>query len=352
MKRKIDTFIKWFCYHNIKIFFSFEVICFTLCLAIYPSFEMFITLNVLFDLQLFFYLLIILQVPVLVLTISTLCIFKCFMLLKSVSLLTGVLLLLILSILAGFFYYYKNVLLSLTIVKRFKLLEEDVENKLKKDLALFGVLNVSTAWLFLVCNFIHFVDSSCVLVSYDLFPGFFGPASFIFSLFFIFSAVTEMLLGFYFSTNFFTLIPFLCIRIVKILIGLLIEHLDFHYHCLGGIHDPYINFEVVKSYQKVHLGAVAATKEEVKSLLLHRILDSASPPPMIAGTDLVDKIKLDSLNTLLVEKEEEYSIFIKNVVEEAAKNFTYDRTISASENKENFDKLVSVYKEKQLKSNQ
>jgi len=274
------------------------------------------------------------------------------MLLKSVSLLTGVLLLLILSTLAGFFYYYKSVLLSLTIVKQFKLLEEDVENKLKKDLALFGVLNVSTAWLFLVCNFIHFVDSSCVLVLYDLFPGFFGPASFIFSLFFIFSAVTEMLLGFYFSTNFFTLIPFLCIRIVKVLIGLLIEHLDFRYHCIGGIHDPYINFEVVKSYQKVHLGAVAATKEEVKSLLLHRILDSASPPPMIAGTDLVDKIKLDSLNTLLVEKEEEYALFIKNVVEEAAKNFTYDRTISVSENKENFDMLVSVYKEKQLKRNQ
>ena len=77
---------------------------------------------------------------------------------------------------------------------------------------------------------------------------------------------------------------------------------------------------------------------------MHRVLDSASPPPMIAGTDLVDKNKLDSLNILLVENEKEYSIFIKNVVEEAAKNFTYDRTISVSENKENFDKLVSVYK--------
>ena len=350
MKREIDTFLNWFCYHNIKIFFAFQVICFTLCLAIYPSFETFIVINVWFDLQLFFYLLIILQVPVLVITISTVCIFKCFMLLKSVSLLTGVLLLLILSTLAGFFYYYKNVLLSLTFVKRFKLLEEEVENKLKKDLALFGVLNGSTAWLFFVCNFIHFVDSSCVLVAYDLFPGVFGPASFIFSLFFILSAVTEMLLGFCFSTNFFTLVHFLCIRIVKILVGLLIVYFDFHYHCLGGIHDPYINFEVVKSYQKGHLGAVAATREEVKSLLLHRVLDSASPPPMIAGTDLVDKDKLDSLNILLVENEKEYSIFIKNVVEEAAKNFTYDITISGSENKENFDKLVSVYKEKRLKS--
>jgi len=160
-----------------------------------------------------------------------------------------------------------------------------------------------------------------------------------------------MLLGFCFSTNFFTLLHFLCIRIVKILFGFLIEYLDFHYHCIGGIHDPHSSFEVVKSYQKNHLGAVAATKEEVKSLLLHRVLDSASPPPMIAGTDLVDKIKLDALNILLIEKEEAYSTFIKNVVEEAAKNFTYDITISGSENKENFDQLVSVYKEKRLKSN-
>jgi hypothetical protein len=34
------------------------------------------------------------------------------------------------------------------------------------------------------------------------------------------------------------------------------------------------------------------------------------------------------------------SIFIKNVVEEAAINFTCDRTISESENKKIFDKLV------------
>jgi hypothetical protein len=149
-----------------------------------------------------------------------------------------------------------------------------------------------------------------------------------------------MLLGFCLSTNFLTVIHFLCIRIVKILLGLLIEYFDFHYHCLGGIHDPYLNFEVVKSYQKGHLGAVAATREEVKFLLLHRVLNSASPPPRIAGTDLVDKNKLDSLNILLVENQKEYSIFIKNVVEEAAINFTCDRTISESENKKIFDKLV------------
>jgi hypothetical protein len=272
MKREIDTFLNWFCYHNIKIFFAFQVICFTLCLAIYPSFEAFIIINVWFDLQLFFYLLIILQVPVLVITISTLCIFKCFMLLKSVSVLIGLLLLLILSIVAGFFYYYKHVLVSLTFVKQFKLLEEEVENKLKKDLTLFWALNVSTAWLFLVCSFIHFVDPFFILVAYDFFPSFFGPASFIFSLFFIFSGLTDMLLGFCFSTNFFTLLHFLCIRIVKILFGFLIEYLDFHYHCIGGIHDPHSSFEVVKSYQKNHFGAVSTTREKVKSLRLYRTL--------------------------------------------------------------------------------
>jgi len=97
------------------------------------------------------------------------------MLLKSVSVLIGLFLLLILSIVAGFFYHYKNVLVSLTFVKQFKLLEEEVENKLKKDLTLFWALNVSTAWLFLVCSFIHFVDPSFILVAYDLFQVFLGP---------------------------------------------------------------------------------------------------------------------------------------------------------------------------------
>jgi len=88
------------------------------------------------------------------------------MLLKSVSLLTGVLLLLIkavLSTLAGFFYYYTDVLVSLTFVKHFKILEKEEENKLKKDLTLFGILNTTTAVAVLVCNFILFVDSSCAL---------------------------------------------------------------------------------------------------------------------------------------------------------------------------------------------
>ena len=341
MKHEAYKFLNWFCQHNIKIFFVLQGTCFTFCLVIYPSFEMFITLNVWFDLLLISYLLTILQVPLVLITIGTLCILRCFMLLKSVSVLIGLFLLLILSILAGFFYYYKHVLLSLTFVKQFKLLEEEVENKLKKDLTLFWALNVSTAWLFLVCSFIHFVDPFFILVAYDLFPSFFGPASFIFSLFFILSAVTEMLLGFCFSTNFFTLLHFLCIRIVKILLGFLIEYFDFHYHCIGGIHDPHSSFEVVKSYQKNYFGAVATTREEVKSLRLYRTLDSISPPPKVAGTDFVDKIKLDALNILLIEKEEAYSTFIENAVEEASKNFTYNRAISESENRENYDKLVS-----------
>ena len=220
MKHEAYKFLNWFCQHNIKIFFVFQGTCFTLCLVIYPSFEMFITLNVWFDLLLISYLLTILQVPLLLITIGTLCILRCFMLLKTVSVLIGLFLLLILSILAGFFYYYKHVLVSLTFVKQFKLLEEEVENKLKKDLTLLWALNVSTAQLFLVCSFIHFVDPLFILVAYDLFPSFLGPASFIFSLFFIFSGLTDMLLGFCFSTNFFTLLHFLCIRIVKILLGL------------------------------------------------------------------------------------------------------------------------------------
>jgi hypothetical protein len=81
------------------------------------------------------------------------------MLLKSVPVLIGLFLLLILSILAGFFYYYKHVLVSLTFVKQFKLLEEKVENKLKKDLTLFWALNVSTAWLFLGLQFYTFCRS-------------------------------------------------------------------------------------------------------------------------------------------------------------------------------------------------
>jgi hypothetical protein len=39
-----------------------------------------------------------------------------------------------------------------------------------------------------------------------------------------------------------------------------------------------------------------------------------------------------------------HSIFIKNVVEEAGINFSCDRTISESENKKIFDKLVLMYK--------
>jgi hypothetical protein len=75
------------------------------------------------------------------------------MLLKSVFLLTGVLLLLIkavLSTLAGFFYYSTDVLVSLTLVKQFKILEKEEENKLKKDLTLFGILNTTTALAVLV----------------------------------------------------------------------------------------------------------------------------------------------------------------------------------------------------------
>jgi len=175
MKHEAYKFLNWFCQHNIKIFFVLQGTCFTLCLVIYPSFEMFITLNVWFDLLLISYLLTTLQVPLLLITIGTLCILRCFMLLKSVSVLIGLFLLLILSIVAGFFYHYKNVLVSLTFVKQFKLLEEEVENKLKKDLTLFWALNVSTAWLFLVCSFIHFVDPSFILVAYDLFQVFLGP---------------------------------------------------------------------------------------------------------------------------------------------------------------------------------
>jgi hypothetical protein len=120
---------------------------------------MFITLNVWFDLLLISYTLTTLQIPLLLITIGTLCILRCFMLLKSVPVLIGLFLLLILSILAGFFYYYKHVLVSLTFVKQFKLLEEKVENKLKKDLTLFWALNVSTAWLFLGLQFYTFCRS-------------------------------------------------------------------------------------------------------------------------------------------------------------------------------------------------
>ena len=60
------------------------------------------------------------------------------MLLKSASVLTGLFFLLIISILAGFFYCYKYVLVSITFVKQFKILEEEVENKLKKYLMLLG----------------------------------------------------------------------------------------------------------------------------------------------------------------------------------------------------------------------
>jgi hypothetical protein len=130
-------------------------------------------------------------------------------------------------------------------------------------------------------------------------------------------------MGLCFSTNFLILLHFLCIRIVKILLELLIEYLDFHYHCIGGIHDPDSSFEVVKSYQENHFGAVAATREEVNSLRLYRTLDA--------------------LNLLLIDKKT-YSKFIKNVVEEASKNFTCDRTMSKNENRENFDKLVSENK--------
>jgi hypothetical protein len=115
-------------------------------------------------------------------------------------------------------------------------------------------------------------------------------------------------------------------------------------------HDPHSSFEVVKSYQKNHFGAAATTREEVKSLRLYRTLDSISQPPMVAGTDFVDKIKLDALNILLIEKEEAYSTFIKNAVEEASKNFSYNRAISESENRENYDKLVSEHIKKLLKS--
>ena len=112
----------------------------------------------------------------------------------------------------------------------------------------------------------------------------------------------------------------MCIRIAKILLGLFREYLDFHYHCISGIHDPHSSFEVVKSYQKNRFGAVAATREEVNSLGTASYTGfSFTPPPMVAGTGFVDGVKLDALNLLLIEKEEAYSIFIKNVVKRLLK---------------------------------
>ena len=37
------------------------------------------------------------------------------------------------------------------------------------------------------------------------------------------------------------------------------------------------------------------------------------------------------------------------ILEEASKNFTYDRTLSENENRENFDKLVSEHQKNCLK---
>ena len=48
-------------------------------------------------------------------------------------------------------------------------------------------------------------------------------------------------------------------------------------------------------------------------------MDSISPPPMVAGTDFVDKIKLDALNTLLIEKKKAYSTFIKTLLKKLLK---------------------------------
>lgn len=79
----------------------------------------------------------------------------------------------VLSTLAGFFYYYRDVLVSLTFVKQFKMLEKEDKNKLKKDLTLFGVLKhenrIGCSW----CVILYFLYTLLVhLVSYDLFPGF------------------------------------------------------------------------------------------------------------------------------------------------------------------------------------
>ena len=40
---------------------------------------------------------------------------------------------------------------------------------------------------------------------------------------------------------------------------------------------------------------------------------------MVAGTDFVDKIKLDALNTLLIEKKKAYSTFIKTLLKKLLK---------------------------------
>lgn len=338
--------INLFFNHNSIIFYISLGICGIISFFIYPSMLTFFTLSLWFNLILVFYILTLLQVPVLIITVGALCIIKSFVIFISAPLLTKVLFLVIFSTLCGFFCYYKNVILSLTFFKQFKTLEEEVENKLEKDLTLFGALNALTTWLLLMFNFIYFVQPSYILASYNSFPSFFGPASFSFSLFYIISGLTEMLLALSFSTNYFSLLQFLCLRIVKVIIGLFIEFLDFHDHCVGGVHDPLSRFEIVKSYQKDYFGAVATTKDEVNSLLLYRTLDSVSPPPTQIGTDFVDKIKLDALNSLLLEQEKANFIAIKNATQEASTNFIYDLTISESENRENFHKFISDYKKR------
>lgn len=346
MKIRIKDCINLFLKYNSTIFYISLGICGIISFFIYPAFSTFLVFSFWFNFLVLFYVLTLLQVPVLIITVGALCIIKSLILILSAPLLTKVLFVILFSTLSGFFCYYKNVILSLTLFKQFKTLEEEVENKLEKDLTLFGALNTLTTWFLLMFNLIYFVQPSCILESYNSFSSFFGPASFTFSLLYIISGLTEMLLALSFSTNFFSLLQFLCLRTVKVIIGLFIEFLDFHDHCVGGIHDPLSKFEIVKSYQKDYFGAVATTKDEVNSLLLYRTLDSVSPPPMQIGTDFVDKVKLDALNSLLLEQEKANFIAIKNATEEASKHFIYDGTITESENRANFHKFISDYKKR------
>lgn len=325
-----------------------QIACCLCCLVMYPCFETFVTINLWFDLLLLFYILAFFRVPVLLLTVGALFFLRVFISVKSMPIFSVFILSLVLLSIAIFLHLYKNLILPFKILIDLKILEEEVENKILKDLQLFGSLNSLSMWVFLICNFIHFTDPSFFLLYFDSFSGFLGPASFLFSLFFLFTGSVEILLCFNLSTNSFAALQFICIRIAKILFGLLIQCIGFHYHCVGGNYDPLSSFEIVKSFQRGYFGGVATNKEEVNALRLYRTLDQVTPPPFLAGTDFVDLNKLNTLNDLLIEKKKADSIVISNAIKEAAMKFVYDTALSESENEKIFNKLTSACIKKRL----
>jgi hypothetical protein len=270
------------------------------------------------------------------------------MVIQSMPLSSVFILFLVLLSSVTFFFVYRDTILSSEFLNRFRRLEEEVESKFKKDYMLFGVSNSLILFTFLICNFIHFADSSFFLTLFELSSSFFWPASFLFSLFLILSGLTEIFLCISISANFFTCTQFILFRIAKISFGLLLQLLCFHDHCLGGEYDPLSYFEVVKSYQRDYFGAVATTRQEVNSLKLYRTLDQVTPPPFIEGTYFVDIKRLEVLNNLLLEKKKADSTAISNAIKDASMHFIYDHTVSESENEKNFDKLASSYIQKRL----